>query len=408
MFTETLAQTLTYTRTVNAAPALVYRAFTNASALREWFADNAQVDARVEAPLFLAWHTGYYVVGNFTALLPDEMVAFSWHGRGEPYATHLEVVLEPRGESTELTLKHSGIGAGENWVQIAKQFNSQWESALENLQSILETGLDLRVQRRPMLGIYPSSLDAQTAERLGVPVEKGLLLDGVVEGMGARDAGLQPQDVIVGIDGRRVTDWPSLQLLLTPRRAGDTINVEFYRSGQKYATQIQLSGRPVPDVPPTAAELAEKLAVEQRAVDLELDETLANVTEVEASHKPTPKEWNVKEVLAHLIWAERFNQMWIWGNVGGDDSIPWPDNNNAQLEPILAVYPTMNDLAAELKRAEAGTLAAVAHLPVAFMNRKSSYLRLAHVVTSFSEHTRQHFLQIKAAVESAREATLTT
>lgn len=403
MFTETLAKTFTFTRTINAAPALVYRAFTNASALREWYADNAHVDARVEGALFLSWYAGYYVVGNFTVLKPAETVAFSWHGRGEPYATHVEIRLEKYNDGTEVTIRHSGIGESESWAQIADEFRREWESALENLQSVLETGLDLRVMRRPMMGIYPSILDAQTAERLGLPVQKGLLLDGVLDGMGAQAAGLQQQDVIVSVDGHPIADWPSLQVVITPRKAGDVIEVEFYRGAEKHRVSLKLSGRPAPDVPPTAAELAERLTIAQRELDAELDAVLTGVTETEADYRPAPKEWNVKEVLAHLIWSERFNQMWIWGCIGGDDSIPWPDNNRSQLEPILAVYPTLPDLVAELKRAETGTIAAVARLPESFMERKASYLRLGHAVTSSAEHTRQHFTQITAAVNAARQ-----
>ncbi|MBZ0284496.1 MAG: SRPBCC domain-containing protein [Anaerolineae bacterium] len=402
MFTETLAQTFTFTRSVNAPSALVYRAFTNATALREWYADNAQVDARVEGALFLSWHIGYYVVGNFTALKPDEHVAFSWHGRGEPYATHVDVHLDKSGEGTQVTIRHSGIGEGEGWAQIAQQFRGEWESALENLQSVLETGLDLRLMRRPMLGIYPSLLDAATAERLSIPVKQGLLLDGVLDGLGAQAAGLQIHDVIVKVDGHSVTDWPSLQMVITPHKAGDVIAVEFYRGSQKQTVQMKLSGRPAPDVPATVEGLVERLTATQRTLDSELDSLLADVTETEAAYNPAPNEWNIKEVVAHLIWTERFNQMWIWGNIGGDDSIPWPDNNRAQLEPLLAVYPTMAELVAELKRAEAGTIAAVAHLPAAFMSRKSSYLRLAQAVTSSAEHSRQHFAQIKAAAQQAK------
>lgn len=67
------------------------------------------------------------------------------------------------------------------------------------------TAKDLKFIRRPMLGIDGfEPLDPAEADRLGVPLQEGLRLHGVIAGLGAAAAGLQAEDVIVAIDGRSI------------------------------------------------------------------------------------------------------------------------------------------------------------------------------------------------------------
>ena len=67
---------------------------------------------------------------------------------------------------------------------------------------MLGSGPDLRITNRPMMGISPSDFNAEIAKKLGVPVNTGMRLDGVVDGMGAQSAGLQKDDVLIEFAGR--------------------------------------------------------------------------------------------------------------------------------------------------------------------------------------------------------------
>ena len=78
---------ITVERTVNAAPADVYRAFIAPQALRNWFCDAAQVDPRAGGRIYLAWNGGYHTAGKFTRLARNESMAYTW--RGSERAQHL-------------------------------------------------------------------------------------------------------------------------------------------------------------------------------------------------------------------------------------------------------------------------------------------------------------------------------
>jgi uncharacterized protein YndB with AHSA1/START domain len=227
---NTETHTLTLEQTVPAAPDSVYRAFTNSSALREWLADVATTVPRPGGRVYLAWNNGYYMAGSFTTLRPGEEVSLTWHGRDEPGPSSVHVVLTPEGEqATRVTVRHEGLGTSPEWEECVAALEAGLASAMENLASVLATGEDLRFTRRPMLGINVSDFSEAVAAELGVPVTAGIRLEGVLEGMGAAAAGLQAGDVIVSIDGTDVSDWPSLSSALSPHRAGDTVDVVYYR-----------------------------------------------------------------------------------------------------------------------------------------------------------------------------------
>mgnify|MGYP001195731505 CR=1 FL=1 len=85
---------------------------------------------------------------------------------------------------------------GHVWAKKVDGFRGNWVESLENLKSVLETGIDLRIANRPMLGIVPGDFTEEQAKAIGVPIREGLRLDGVVDGMGAQKCGLQKDDVI--------------------------------------------------------------------------------------------------------------------------------------------------------------------------------------------------------------------
>ena len=102
--------TLDFEKTIKSPPSQVYRAFTNATALREWCCDVATVDPKAGGRLYMAWNAGFYMAGEYTNLVEDQTVAFTWQGKGEPGVTNVDVNLAKSDEGTKLTLTHNGIG----------------------------------------------------------------------------------------------------------------------------------------------------------------------------------------------------------------------------------------------------------------------------------------------------------
>ena len=393
-------RSFTFEQTVPAAPDAVYRAFTNSSALREWLCDVATVSPREGGRCYLAWNDGYYSSGEYTRVDPGKEVAFSWHGRGEPGPSNVHVTLTPAGDGTHVRAAHDGLGSGPAWEETTSALQKGWPLSLENLASTFTTGEDLRFTQRPMLGITISDFNAEIARRMGVPVSEGICLDGVVPEMGAGVAGLRNGDVIVGIDDHEVVDWASLATALQGLRAGDEVQVDFYRGPQRHQVRMTLSGRPIPEIPETVEALAAAVRDHYARMDADLRDVLEGVEEAQLDQKIAPDAWSAREVLAHLIQSERGWHNYISEMVTGHE--PWYDdwggNLQARIDATLDAYPTTKELLQEIRRLNAETVALVSHLPPSFLERKPTYWRLAYQFLETPYHHNTHMEQMREAI----------
>jgi uncharacterized protein YndB with AHSA1/START domain len=404
MSTET--QSLSFEQVIQAAPAQVYYAFTNATALREWFCDLATVNPRNNGRLYLYWNSGYYTAGEFLQLEAGKKIVFKWHGRNEPAPTQVHVELSAQGDQTLVNLVHTGIVSGPEWSDVIAEYQNGWRRGLENLASAFATGQDLRFVLRPMLGIGVSDFNPVIAAHLGVPVSEGIRLESTLEGMGARAAGLQKDDVIISLAGKEIASYDSLAVALQGQRAGDTVEVIFYRGPQKKIVQMELSRRPIRELPQSVQALGEAVHQRYQSLVSELDQFFAGVSEAEAAHKPAPDEWSVKEVLAHLIHGERDGHNYITSVLGGQEywSDDYAGNLQARISATVSAYPTLAELLAELKRSYTETAALYASFPEDFpQQHKASFWRLAYGVLETPYHEHDHLAQMKTALDSARQ-----
>lgn len=77
------------------------------------------------------------------------------------------------------------------------------------------------------------------AERYGLAIEEGAMVQRVVAATPAAEAGLQPGDIIVAIDGVAVESMDQLVLEIRKHEVGDTVTVEYYRDrDRKQATAV--------------------------------------------------------------------------------------------------------------------------------------------------------------------------
>jgi uncharacterized protein YndB with AHSA1/START domain len=395
--------TLQFTRTIQADPAAVFRAFTASSALRDWLCDTARVDPRSGGPIYLWWNDGYYTGGVFTNVLHDAELAFTWRGPEDPAASHVKVALIPVAGGTTVEVTHAAPDADPAWVSAA-EIARDWEHSLENLQSLLETGIDLRFARRPMFGLDDAEpITPELAARLGVPVGEGLRLRGLIDGMGAQVAGLQRDDILVQLGEYPIAGGESLARALQHYQAGDRVPVVFYRGPQQQTLIMELSRRPPPDLPATPAALADAMRAGYAVVDEELAACFAGASEEATAYRPAPDEWNAKEIVGHLLAIEHDTQTWIAAVIeDADMEQVFHTNVTERVAALTQIYTPTPVLLEELRRAEAVTVALIAALPAAAVARKHLFNQLATSLTTFADHTREHIAEIQGLLAAAR------
>jgi uncharacterized protein YndB with AHSA1/START domain len=389
---------------IQAPPSEVYHYFTNSTALRDWVCDVATADPRPAGHLYMCWQGDYYTSGEYLRLEKDKFVSFTWLGRGEPHKTRVDITLKKQKGGTLLKLTHREIGSGQKWAEIAKVYEMEWRSGLENLASVLENGSDLRITKRPMLGIIIGDYSAEIAAKLGIPVEYGTRLSDVVDGMGAQKAGLEKDDVIVAIDGHELTIGTTLGLVMSSKHAGDVVDISFYRGSEKKAVKMTLSGRPIPAIPTSGLELSRQVEPIYQHFEEEIETIINSANEVECSQKPSPSEWSAKEVLAHLIHSGLGWQNYATEVIGGHEAAydGFGGNIQARIDATVAIYPTKHELMNELIAHDAESISMLAHIPAEFLTHKGRFWKLAYQANQNSYHLQTHLEQIKAAIQSAK------
>ena len=396
--------TIKLEKSIKASPTEIYQYFTNSTALRDWMCDIATADPRPGGHLYMCWSRGYYTSGEYLQLIKDKSVSFIWFGRNEPHKTQVNVILKQQKGGTLVKLQHRGIGRSQKWTEIAGVYQKEWHNAFENLASVLENGSDLRITRRPMIGIYIGDFNPEIAAKLGIPVEFGTRLEGVIDGMGAQKAGLQKDDVIVSMDGHELNADTPLTSLTSEKRAGDVVEFTYFRGPEKKITKMTLSGRTIPPIPASSIELFKQIEPIYQKFENDLEALLNTASDEECSHKPSLSEWSAKEILAHLIHSELGWQNIVSEIIGGHEGLydNWGGNIQAHIDGTVATFSTKTELLKELKIHDAETLSMLAHIPAEFLSRKGKYWKLVYQAHQIPNHLQTHLDQIKGAIQASR------
>jgi S1-C subfamily serine protease len=126
---------------------------------------------------------------------------------------------------------------------------------INTAKAVLNDLMTLGRVRRPALGVRTVPISPELADQIGLPVDYGLLIIGVVEGGAADQAGLHAGteraylgnipimlggDLIIAIDGEKIQDQDDLTQMMNNHRAGDTVKVTIYRGKKKMDVDVLL------------------------------------------------------------------------------------------------------------------------------------------------------------------------
>ena len=100
----------------------------------------------------------------------------------------------------------------------------------------------------PFLGISGLDVTNEVAARyldeFGIELEGGALVDSVVEGSGAAEAGIEAGDVIVRFGEDDVTSMTDVIAAILRYDTGETVDVEVLRDGERVTVDVTLGERP--------------------------------------------------------------------------------------------------------------------------------------------------------------------
>jgi len=95
---------------------------------------------------------------------------------------------------------------------------------------------------RPYLGVEYKTISKDLALLNDLP--EGAYVQSVVQGSPADKAGIQQGDILMKIDGQRITDQDQLSTYIAKKKVGDTITITLYRDSKQMDVQATLETAP--------------------------------------------------------------------------------------------------------------------------------------------------------------------
>jgi len=122
-------------------------------------------------------------------------------------------------------------------------------------KKVIEDLMEFGNVQKAILGVSGGELNGKVAEDLDLEISEGFYISSVVENSGAAIAGLQKDDIIVNLDGVRITSYADLTGFLNTKRPSDVINVTFVRNGEENKTSVVLSKNEISEIRSLGLEL---------------------------------------------------------------------------------------------------------------------------------------------------------
>ncbi len=135
------------------------------------------------------------------------------------------------------------------------------------VKKVIEDLKEFGKVQRAILGVIIIDLNSQLSRERNLPISQGVLIDQVNLNSSAYDAGILKDDIIIGIDGKKINSISELQETVARHRPGKVLTVKVYRNGAEIDLQATLksaegNSAAVPRVIPEEARI-EGIAVEK-------------------------------------------------------------------------------------------------------------------------------------------------
>lgn len=185
----------------------------------------------------------------------------------------LQIPINP-GNSGGPVLDDSGRVVGVSESILASGQNIAFCLPINSVKDIVPQLLTGKIEQA-FLGVDPTDLTPQFAKELGLSQnEKGAVLLQVLPNTPAEKAGLKAGDVILEIDGRKVTDAFNLRQQAAYKNIGQIVKLKVYRKGEgSKLFNVKMERRPGTSAQIVKPDVEKELALVIESVGLEVTDT---------------------------------------------------------------------------------------------------------------------------------------
>jgi serine protease Do len=136
-------------------------------------------------------------------------------------------------------------------VATASAENISFAIPINDAKGLIAIVLERGKLERPYLGVRYVPLDEDVARQLGLDVTEGAYIPidnaqrpAILPDSPAAKAGLQQEDVIIAIDGEKLTEDKGLVSILGSRRVDDTVELTILRDNEEIQVSVTLEAAP--------------------------------------------------------------------------------------------------------------------------------------------------------------------
>ena len=163
-------RTVEKTLEIEAPPAAVWKALTDAEELIRWFPLKAEAEARVGGRIWLSWEGEFEGEHRIEIFEPERHLRTTWNpmtkDEAGPRELSVDYHLEGQGGRTVLRLVHSGFGRGVAWDEEYDGVNNGWTFELRSLRHYLEQHAGRNRHAFLLVGPQTGLTHAEVWERL--------------------------------------------------------------------------------------------------------------------------------------------------------------------------------------------------------------------------------------------------
>ena len=152
------------------------------------------------------------------------------------------------GNSGGPLVNAAGEVIGINTATSASAENMGFAIPISSVKGMLSQLIETGQAKRTYLGVYVSTITAESAKQNNLPVTSGAYLyspssySAIVKGGPADKAGLKDKDIVTAVNGVTVGAAGSLTDLIGEYKPGDTVQLTVIREGNEIAVNVTLEG----------------------------------------------------------------------------------------------------------------------------------------------------------------------
>ncbi|WP_372744840.1 Do family serine endopeptidase [Lutibacter sp.] len=170
-------------------------------------------------------------------------------------------------------------------------------------KKVIEDLMEFGNVQRAILGVVGGELDGKLAENLELDNTEGFYISDVSEGSGAAKAGLKAKDIIIKLDGNKISTFSDLSGFLRTKRPNDKVNVTYLRNNEERTVEVTLTKNEVSKVSTLGLELKNLDAAELKKLKIGNGVKISDILNKELLNYGVKKGYVITEINGKKVYT---------------------------------------------------------------------------------------------------------